>query len=221
MLFHAIVDGDVALFDSIVGPDSVDKADLVSMAAAIKRDFERAARDKKAEADNCKRDAEAKREAAGGVSPNATADADALQETLELAISNRAEVVERRNVGLTLLEDAEEARQLLDDASTDSESIDVLREEADRLSVKFEDCGAEVERLTNELRVATGRLNDTKSVRDAAFDRLKAAERHAETCEAWNATIAKAEAFDVPTIRGRRERRGGCPGGKGGSRARR
>lgn len=84
-LFHQLANGK-GEFDAIVRPEAAEAADIVTMAAMIKRDFEAAARKEHDKSENFLGNALGHREAALGYDASVEADSDKLQASLESAI---------------------------------------------------------------------------------------------------------------------------------------
>lgn len=111
--FAALVGGPEE-FARIVKPESMDKGDVPSVAAAVKRDLEAAARVAEGEASNLQIEAKGIASAAQDIAETEPLDERALQQELENASAQLGELRGRQSQADELRKSAERARQTLE-----------------------------------------------------------------------------------------------------------
>ncbi len=116
-LFYDLAGGKEA-FLSIVKPDTVDKPDIVSLAAGVKKDFESASRKEAAVAENLKREIRSKEEANEGIEIDAPHDADELQSAFEASIQKVAAEKQRSADATKAIEAAATARLRIEETKS-------------------------------------------------------------------------------------------------------
>lgn len=186
--------GDLAEFDSIVKPESLEGLDLIQMAGRVKRDFESAARHAESHADHAEGRARSCREAGEGVDLTAESDPTKLQAELEAAIRAESTLRAKRDAAdKAILAGAVAKREI---AKAEGETL-VDVESARLALVQAEDsekaAHEELAEARSRLRVAEEKLAGANRAAAQALTALKTAEKQAATVATWRESIAKAE----------------------------
>jgi energy-coupling factor transporter ATP-binding protein EcfA2 len=172
-------------FAAVVKAASLEKGDVPSVASAVKRDFEAAARAAESEAANLQNEARGIASAAQDVEETEAPDERALQGELENASAQLGELRGRQTQANELRAAADRARRTLEsygDKGTSSagQSAEQALEAAKELSVeavrKHDDLFERAAEAREALRVAESALAEQKSAMRAAMDAEKQAE---------------------------------------------
>ncbi len=191
---------DAEHFREIVSPASLKTGDLVDMAAAIKRDFEAASRARAQVAESQRATASAHRQANEGVDLSAPHDSAELQAALEAAVTAHTELVQMRESGLRLREQAMEAETQLHDTQKSYSGPSVAETEqavadataARNLAIE------EVEKLQRQLAEAETVLRERCTAAGNAERQRDAARQHNHLTEGWRQSIALGRQATVP-----------------------
>lgn len=192
-LFYHLVGGQEQ-FNHYVAAASVETDDLVLMAARIKRDLEKHARDAADKAEKETAAAAAARLVAKDVDLEAPCDSEALQDDLEFAIAEQTRLITEANSINHTLQNAATARQQLE-ATHSSHHGPTLEEanatEADERAA-LERAQREVARLRMELAAAEHEVQQAGLRHQNAVNAVDAARRYAETIAGWRLAIESA-----------------------------
>ena len=184
-LFYGLLGGQEA-FQELVSASATETNDLVTMAARIKADLEKKAREleDRAEKENIR--AQSARAAAEGIELAAPDDAEKLHEDLVLAIGEEAKLRQQARSALDAQYAHEEAaRQLkLAEANYSGPEVSVARAQVETAKHEIADAAAQVAELELMLR----RAKDVLLMKQIT---AKAAEETLYTAELYESTIAK------------------------------
>lgn len=198
-LFYDLVGGKEP-FTELIKPESIDKADIVSLAAAIKRDLESGSRKEADVAENLKRDIQSREEANEGIDLEAPHDADALQNELETAVSKLSAEKQRARDASTTLENASEARRRIVTRKADYGGLTV-GDAAKALGTIDGELSGKRKILSDkqqELDAAIVAVEDVVHRRDLADSELVRAQEYAEMMAEWEFTVEAAEGVEPP-----------------------
>jgi hypothetical protein len=185
-LFWPLVGGR-AVFESVVGPSSLDSADLVQMSERIKRDFESAARKEEGAATNAEMRARVSREAAAGADLNAQADPAALHGELEAAIREQSKLTADAESAAKAKRAAQTAKDALEDAESNysgqslAEIKHVEKQATDNLSAANRD----LECAEQQLARARHEQDKAKQHLAAVVRERQQAEQHEVAVDLW------------------------------------
>lgn len=199
-LFYHLVGGSQQ-FNDYVAAASVETNDLVLMAARIKRDLEKHAREAADKADKETKAAAAARLLTVDVDLNAKCDGDELQQDLEFAFKEHSRLTaEANSISATLL-NATTAREQLEKAEASHVGVSLeqaVAAEAET-SKALDRANGEVERLRGELAKAQAEAQQATLRHDNALNTWQAATNHENTIAGWRATIdAAASVQPIP-----------------------
>ena len=190
-LFDELVDPDDRA--EVLKPESLRKDDLVTMAAAIKRDLESAARKAEDTAENLDGQSRAKRTTQEGIDMDAECKASVLQAALEEAIREESSLKVKVQAHEEASRVTANAQRSL--AESEAEYVGPTVEAAKDAEVAAFDAqkemGAEVQRVEQLLIVAKERFADARAAYSAAIASRHAAESHTKTLAQWQATLDK------------------------------
>ena len=194
-VFHRLAK-DQAEFDAIVGPETIDTDDLVTMAARVKRDFDKAALQSEREAVNLQAQVKAARDATEGVDTSLESDAEKLTEDYEQALQERTRLKSEAEHREAIRSRSLAAKEKLDSAvasqsgPTVEEAAKLMREALDAHSAKAEEVRT-AEKSVREAELALQRAVDALDYRKQAADAAK--QHHQTTIDAHRAAIAREE----------------------------
>ncbi len=212
------VEADPARFEDALGPqgdwadllqeNTLDTDDLCEMAARIKRDFERDARDSEGEADKARATAAAHERTMEGVDLDGPSDGDALQAELEEAIAGRAAVKARQDAASLARENAVKAETDLKEAE-DAYEGPTLEDAINEVGATAESCDgagdvvAQASRALDSAKEAerVARVHES-SARDryrAALSARNATLQYDNMRELFRSTIAEAAKVAAPS----------------------
>jgi energy-coupling factor transporter ATP-binding protein EcfA2 len=199
-LFRPLV-ADVGDFDSLVSPSTLTHSDLLQMAAAVKRDFDAAARKAEHEETNARSRAEACRKATEGVDLDAECRGEVLQQELEEAIAARAKMEADDAAAGRAISAADQARKALDRAKAEytGPTPEEAQQELDAADGDVATAQGAVEAAERVLAEARERQRAAVSTRDRRQQRKAAAEQHARLASQWQEQIdAAADVRRIP-----------------------
>lgn len=206
-LFHRLLPGGVADFETYVSQTARESEDLVTMAARIKRDLENVARTSEERAKAALAHAQAAREVMGDVDMAAEDDATKLQGLLEQAVRWEMQAKQRRDESSRKLSEADEARAAL--AAQGSAPAWTLGE-ADAV---VESAQRAIAAATEDVRKHEDALRDARSRLDSARSAHRVAEAERDTIRArgdlaqrLDAAVKAAEGLNVAEDREAAER---------------
>jgi energy-coupling factor transporter ATP-binding protein EcfA2 len=194
-VFHRLAK-DQAEFDAIVGPETIDTDDLVTMAARVKRDFDKAALQAEREAVNLQAQVKAARDATEGVDTSLESDAEKLTTAYEQALQERTRLKSEADHREAIRSRSLAAKEKLDAAvasqsgPTVEEAAKVMRAALSKVTVKSD----AVQVAQDALREAEQILAKARDALDYAKESLKLvqAERQA-TIATHRAAIEREE----------------------------
>jgi DNA repair ATPase RecN len=208
-VFHRLAK-DRDEFDAIVGPESIDTDDLVTMAARVKRDFDRAALATEREAQTIQAQVKAARDAAEGVDTSLESDPEKLTTAYEQALQDRTRLKSEADHREAMIAKATKAKAALAEAEAAIPSME-LWGDAGRAAMETATVnlasraeivrGAEatVKRLEQELQRAVDALDYAKGSLESAerehrtiADGVAICRKHEETLASWRAQIAES-----------------------------
>ncbi len=203
-LFYELAGGQIA-FETYVSPSALETDDLVTMAARIKRDFEKHARLAEEKATRETAAAEAARALTAEVDLTQPDDAAKLLADLEFANKEHARVTEQANAINRQLAAAETARRQLATADSSYQGASVEQAQAAEAATReaSEAAYLEVARLETLLKSAHHAARLAQLQHDNAISALQAANAHEQTLSAWRAAIdqaAQVEPIDATVI---------------------
>lgn len=199
------VKADLLLFRPLVESSDIDiaefasdgthaSADLVDMAARLKKDFEAASRKVDDDAKTAEADARAKREVADSVDLDAESLSEILQGLLEGAIAVESAVKQKKKHFDDTNAKAEQAREKLDgaEASYEGPTIDEAEEKV-AVAAKFLDAGSDqVATLRAALKTAEEEESRLETALEIATEKRTAPKHHQEAMAGWSETIESA-----------------------------
>lgn len=195
-LFHALTGGPAA-FDAVVSPASLTHAELIPMAAAVKRDLEAASRQAAHEAANARARADAARRMAQlpeSVDADQEADAKVLQRELEQAVAAKSRLEAQHAAAGRAIASAAASKEQFERAQAAYAGPTVgLAVQEERLAAEREDaalraCEAAEAALRRAQEQAAHARNELVQKRQA----LAAAQQHARTLSAWQEQVEAA-----------------------------
>lgn len=193
--FHRLAK-DQAEFDAIVGPESVDTDDLVTMAARVKRDFDKAALQAERESANLQAQVKSARESAEGVDTSQESDQQALSQAYDEALQERTRLRTEADHRQALITKRAQAELKLAQETTgyDGPSVEeaakIMREALDSHTAKSAEVRA-AEKAVRDAELALQRAVDLLDFRKQAADAAK--QHHQATIDARRAAIGREE----------------------------
>lgn len=212
-LFYGLV-GGAEQFKELVKPDSLKSTDPISMAEAIKRDFESASRLQTTRAERLFGEKKAKVASNDGLDLTAEQDAGVLQRRLEMWLAEVAAVKRTAELAETDRLKRVEAQKELDRVTVGGKSLQQASQEAsianDRASaaMKEEDkCEEAVKEAERVLWNAKEALKAAQRERESRSNEFRSANEIVErirrqdaTLEAWRQTLANPT-IEAPSLR--------------------
>ncbi len=199
--WYDLLPGGEAEFKAIIPPEVIEETDLVVQAEGIKRAIEAKAREAEDAADNARRDAAAKREAAADVDVSQSDDDADLQAQLEAAI--KAESVIRLKIDSAAAAKTEraEAEPKLAQAvaAYKGPTAAHAREELSRVQQAKSNADEQVARLERELESAKNLASQLARDVESATTVLQSAEAHEQLVASCQEILQAAEPKNVPT----------------------
>lgn len=193
-LFYDLVGGKERLME-VVKPASIDQADVVAMASAIKRDLESASRKEAHVAENLERDIRAREEANEGIDVEAPHDSSELQLALETSLSELAAEKQRATDAMVAIESAGEARRFLEENKSEYEGLgvaqacdewDAVRSQVTLQKQVIDDC-------QGKLADAITELTAIKHREELADSAVLHAQEHVALTANWESLVKAAE----------------------------
>jgi len=192
--FRSLVDGDD--FDRIVGPASLETDDIVVMAAAVKRDFERAARAEEQAADRARTIAASHRQTIEelGVDPTSDFDEARAWADVQEAIETDAKLRGRREEADKAAARAKKAEAAIELASKGYEGPTTAEAAA-----SVNEAMKSLQNAEEAFRAAGQRLDIAKALHEAALDERSRAVQHENTLATWRNTLEEcSKSPDAP-----------------------
>jgi energy-coupling factor transporter ATP-binding protein EcfA2 len=167
-------------FSSVVSSDSSAKSDLVEMAEAVKRDYEKEARKQEDLAEQETGRAKALEEAIEFIDPHSECDAQVLQERYDKARDHRTRLTAKSEQATKAAVAAEKARQQLQEAQEKYAGPNVTAAEQAVLDAQQvrQEAQAALDEARKALISAEERMKAAKTVEFAAADKLCMAQAH-------------------------------------------
>lgn len=192
-LFHPLV-ADLGEFDSLVSPSALTHTDLITMASAIKRDLEAAARKAEGEATNANSRAEACRKTADGIDVSEPHDLATIQAELEAAIRHKAKLEAENAAAQKAFRAAEQGKAAIAKAESEYTGPSTTDAEAALHKAQIETANrhTDVLKLENALadaRIAYSEAKAEQSQRQSEFESAKA---HSALLTQWKHQVAIA-----------------------------
>lgn len=199
-LFHSLV-GTPKEFEAIVSPSALESADLITMAARIKRDLEAKARAAEGLAENAQNRLEAARKQLEGVDLKAPDDARVLQAALEQAIRTEATLKSDADERIKKLQAAERARDQIDDERSGYEGQPIeearaWKQQADERLTQAQAAVVEAKRILQEAEREQERAQSDVATKAAILD---SAESHQKLLESLQQTVDAAKGVTLPS----------------------
>lgn len=196
-LFHGLLGKEA--YEAVVRIDADESADLATMAARVKADFEEQARALEGQTEREDGHAQACREAVEGIDTSQPDDETVLQQANWSAVREEAAAAERGAAWLKTRHEAEAAAALL--ARTRAEALDVaaVQIEVNDAEGKVRCIHDEIEHLERMLVHANAKLTNAVAAVDAAKQKLGQANTQQALCEGWQKTIDAASTAEYPT----------------------
>lgn len=198
-LFYDLAGGKDQFLE-LIKPESIDKPDIVSLAAAVKRDFERASRKEAEVAENLERDIRARKEANEGIDVEAPHDADELQAALEQSLSNLATEKERAANAKSALEAASEARLRIEDSKSSYDGSTLEDAKTALANVRSEVVTQQgvINEIQKSLAEAIDEMTAIKHRADLAEMALNRADEHEDLISQWEFDVKASEGVEPP-----------------------
>ena len=199
-LFYDLAGGK-ELFEEIVKPASLKGDDLVAMAAAVKRDFEAAARKAEADAEHQAGHAKAIAESIEGINLEAPHDKAKLDAEVANAIKGEASIRERMEHANRTREEAKSAREQLDAAKAGhtGPTVEAAEEDLERKRNRADAARQRFQEIREQLKAAEGESVRMDEAQHAAERVVEAAKSHQTAIAGWESSIAKAEGIECPS----------------------
>jgi hypothetical protein len=182
-----------------ISHESMECADLVEMAAKIKRDLEAASRKEADAAEKADARAFACKQALEGIDLDVETNADLLQGALEDALFEQGQITAKSQSAKESIDRAREAQERLDKEASppDVEGAKAnLRGHIDCVEAFIN----QVEELESQLTKAKASLATARANESSAKERLRLEEAHAESVKGWRETIEASKAIEVPNL---------------------
>lgn len=197
-LFYDLAGGKER-FAELVKPASIDQADVVAMASAIKRDFELSSRKEADVAENLERDIRARAEANEGINIEAPHDAYLLQDALEMSLSEMAAEKQRATDAFEALEAASAARLRIEESKSeyDGPTVDTAQNSLAALINEVIAQKQEIDAIQKKLNDAENVMIAIENRRELARNNLLRAQEHATLTAKWEADVKAAENVEL------------------------
>jgi len=193
---------DVGKFKELVSPlewqtwvDETEVAatgDLVDMAAKVKRDLDRYAKNLETQQENAEKSAAARADLYEGINVEDEHDEAALQERLEVALQSHMTLIQRASEATKNAAAVAEAARMIAAAESGYKGPSATAAEAAVIATteRATTQRAECERISKELRAAQEQLGQLMIQADRAKADFEAASRHEQTLADWRETVA-------------------------------
>jgi len=198
-LFYDLAGGKEQ-FQELVKPASIDKDNIVSLAAAVKRDFEAASRKEADVAENLERDIRARGEANEGIDIEAPHDADALQADLEQAITELATEKQRSAAAREAIETASAARMRIEESKSEYDGTTASFAEValEIITIEVSTQQQHIDEIRLKLSKATELLETIKHRRDLSYSTLRRAQEYEKLIFKWETDVRAVEDVEPP-----------------------
>jgi energy-coupling factor transporter ATP-binding protein EcfA2 len=197
-------EADPTLFAELLAEDQASadtfkSGDLVEMAARVKRDLEKAAREVEGKAERAESSARAARENAGDL--DGPDDATELQTALETAVREETRLRTEYEAYKSQLDKAGEAERQLEESEAryKGPTVEAARGAVEAMTTVATAARQHVEDLRAQLQKAESEAIDLENKVNSATLELKAAEQHESTMAAWRASIDAVESVVMPS----------------------
>ncbi len=199
-LFYNLV-GGVDAMEHLLPPDALEDADMVTIAARVKRALETKARGAEGQSDHQRGKAKGLRESVGEIHLNVESDSAVLQAALEKAIGADSALKQQRETAETASRTARESRVRMELAESDykgptAEEAQVIH---DNQHVKCSNALDRADKLREELLEAEEALEHSHSALREAGRAIEAAQDHEKLVTLCRETIESADNVPDPT----------------------
>lgn len=169
-------------FADCIEPETASAAELIEMAARLKRDFEKHARTWEGKVDNHEREAVAKRTLIEGVDLEAEADAATLNAAYEAAVKRKADLEAQDKAAAESIEAAKEAAKRLEELKASPNRIDIeeARQRYGVAKANLADAQLDREKAAEEVAELEAQLAAAKERHQNAIHKEQLAEKEAE-----------------------------------------